>query len=394
MYNLVSDSDFSSWRVMFSYLKELSSNPKEIFNEPIPDIPPGPTFDQRLHHQLMADLKALYVAITRAMVKLVWYERDWDERMGPFRLLFQHHSLVQEVPLSAESAALLRRTSSPEEWCRRGRMMFASQQYGQARMCFTRAGELLLAAWADACFVQDQARTAAVQQKRGSNKAKTLFCKAAQLFEAAQKFPQAAECFERARQYLEAGRVFSQLISPPRWDDAARCFELGGGWDQAAEAHEQRAECTGRITLSGLRCVERSLGCCLEDSSDPTSKALEIMERQLDATHGSTVDDKTAPLASETGELKEVLLYILALKHHRAGRTHDMMGLLMQLSSPAKQRRFLRSRGYHDELIKVTFPDAITCLLMLIPAATALILTISHFPDSGGGAGRQPGSSR
>ena len=85
LYNLITDSTFKGWRVLYSYLKEqgllqpeLSSLDQSSSSSSSSSSSQysSPPFDAQRHYQLQAELKQLYVGITRAMVQLVWYEED------------------------------------------------------------------------------------------------------------------------------------------------------------------------------------------------------------------------------------------------------------------------------------------------------------------------------
>jgi hypothetical protein len=90
LYNLVTRSSFTSWRVLYTYMKVQDLLP--------PDDSPqassahkSPPFSAQQHHQLQAELKQMYVGITRAMCDLVWVEMD-PVKAGPLRDL-----LVKQV---------------------------------------------------------------------------------------------------------------------------------------------------------------------------------------------------------------------------------------------------------------------------------------------------------
>jgi tetratricopeptide (TPR) repeat protein len=369
MYNLVTDAEFKYWRVLFSYLSEALQGGSESAGTShdagdCPDFLPAPQFDSHQHHQLMADLKTLYVAITRSMVRLVWYEKDWD-RMAPFQMMFSRLGLVNEVPLSLDSVALLHRSSSPSEWRKRGQMLFEHQQYDQAWRCYTRSGDKLLAAWALACSTQQRAQEARV---RTSGDSQRLYVEAAHLFEAAQKLPQAAECYDAALDHLQAGRVHMNLEN---WESAAKCFEKGGGWLKAQEAHERRADNAGKRTDKGVACMERSLACLLH-SGDP--ELLQKAHGIMTALFQSCRED--GAVSKRIGALKETVVYNIVLEHHRAGRTEQMMEVLVQLSSTSRQKRFLSTRGYHAELITVRLHHPLLPRLLITKAEQLLILSL------------------
>jgi tetratricopeptide (TPR) repeat protein len=284
----------------------------------------------------MADLKTLYVAITRTMEKLVWYEEDHD-RIAPFRTLFSRLGLVNEAALDEGSVARLHRTSSPEEWRKRGRVLFEHQQYDQARRCFTQSGDKQLARWAAACHAQKRAKEACV---KGSGEFRRIYVEAAHLFGEAGKLPQEAECYEEGREYGQAGRVHVILGD---WWNAARCYEVGQDWLKAQEAHERRADEAGQGTEEGLNRMERSLACLLQNNDpDLLQRAQDIMTVLLQ-NYGQTVPARVVAM-------KEALVYHIAQDHHRAGQRKLMMGPLVKLSSVSMQRRFLRTRGYKAQL--------------------------------------------
>jgi hypothetical protein len=386
----------------------------------------------------------LYVAITRAMCDLVWYEGD-EARMAPMRELLAHFALVEERAMDEDLTRQLLRSSSPEEWRAKGRQLFTQGQYARARQCFVRSGDRDLAMWAAACDKQEQAGAA---RARGGSEADGLFAEAAELFLAAGQAPQAAECYEAGRRWADAARIHCERRSPPDWRAAARCHELAGAWGAAAGAHERCALALGGGAAAGdapaasmgseardlqaaagqLLHVERALACCLEGGdSSCYDRGLQMLDELLagaGASHGGSdsgggggggdgaglsldgalqgadggasgsgaaagpgaaaqaagadggrIADGTRPppmplppaaaaaaafgaapssgLGRRLAELRQLYLYLGALAWHARGERRRMLDWLLRLDSTARQRRFLSSRGYLDELVDV-----------------------------------------
>lgn len=339
----------------------------------------------------------------RAMCHLVWFESD-EAQIAPLRALLRVRGAVQERPMDAALAAALQRSSTPEEWRAKGKQFFGQRQYTHARQCFAHSGDAALERWAAACELEEAAATLERQAPSGgagsgrggsSSQASEMFAEAARQFLLAGKAPQAAECFERARRWADAGRVHLQEVQPPAWAPAARCFELAAAWRDARGAHEHCAFAAAELGGAGGRAggasatllaaprlhVERALACCLRGASaagsggggasfDERQRLLEEGREMLAALlDAATVGDAASTAgranaaaagggsgllpAAALRELQQLYLYLGALHWHADGERGRMMAWLLQLGSPAKQRRFLGSRGYHDELVEV-----------------------------------------
>ena len=113
-------------------------------------------FDHRHHVILSEELKHLYTAITRARVRVAFFDSNTSKR-APMWHFMQQLGLVQPIHDLAR-ATLPTQTdqsdgadnegfykfaikSTPEEWQKRGLGLLHSGQFGLAAQCFLKSGE-------------------------------------------------------------------------------------------------------------------------------------------------------------------------------------------------------------------------------------------------------------
>jgi len=164
LFDFFSDSDVSAqnWRVV---LNELPDKDKQAAASP------APTFNPIRHAVLCAELKALYVALTRAR-KNLWIidHSDCGEPMRVkmrlclciimglilFQMLWSSRGRVNTLP-HASTLPNIANDSAPEEWRDQAYIMFKHGCFFQAAYCFERGGEPHRAAAATAYHMQSVA---------------------------------------------------------------------------------------------------------------------------------------------------------------------------------------------------------------------------------------------
>ncbi|CAE8606183.1 unnamed protein product, partial [Polarella glacialis] len=243
------------------------------------DVRGSTRFDPSLHAILNEHLKELYVVITRARRRLIFFESACPESEAVQAYwsslgLVDVASSVQDLERLAQKFGRLEEDSTPADWLKQGRDLFDSGKYEDAALCFRRAKEPELALFAEATQIRQ-----AAESQRDLERRKTLFVKAAGLYhrlseghssleseearrlllskhdlivkeagcfmqatayaQAAELFHQEAEhanagdAWERARQNTKAAKSYAKA---GLWDRSARCWEQEKKWPEAAEA--------------------------------------------------------------------------------------------------------------------------------------------------------------
>lgn len=201
---------------MSKYLKE---RPKLINNtETSFDSEPHPlTFDEQQHKSLVAELKNLYTAITRAKCNLWIYDSDEIKRLPMFDYWLKRGLVkvvrVNQIPDGDNSMinTVITGKSAPEKWGKIGEYFKRNRLWEPAMKCFKRAG---------LCAPENEAKAwyHLQQATRHPSKSKVFHLKAALAFLESdcalhnQKFLRlAAKCLKVARKYTEAGTLYCML---------------------------------------------------------------------------------------------------------------------------------------------------------------------------------------
>ncbi|KAH7101434.1 hypothetical protein BKA62DRAFT_703810 [Auriculariales sp. MPI-PUGE-AT-0066] len=299
IFNFFGDSTVSDqqWRVVLNALTDAVDQAGV----------PAPTFDAIRHAGVCADLKSLYVAITRAR-KNMWIV-DRSERGEPMRAVWTANGQVQnctpdtEVPHIAVG-------SSQDEWVSQARSLFKHGRFSQARHCFERAEQPHHAAVAHAYHlrtiadgkvvsgarkVQDERSQAYLEAGAAFEAAATpedwgfnarerrgYFRIAAECLQIAGKeyFPRAARCFEKARENMKAAKLFREAVY---FEDAIRIIKKH---DLAAQP-----EAEGIVKAAKLyyfRGGQVDKGCKLFDDVDEAIEYLE--DRGLDVAQAAVLE--------------------------------------------------------------------------------------------------------
>eukprot|EP00966_Prymnesium_polylepis_P126092 2915604-Prymnesium_polylepis.1 len=211
-----------------------------------------PSFDSQKHQMLTAELKELYVVVTRAKQRLLIYDTNL-EAAKPVSQVFLRQKLVREEPLDTGILDSFAVSSTKEEWLRRGADLFRRELYRQAQAAFSRGQDEDMARLSNAKdTVQDAHRAAAVSQTAEVEKkwisAAVVYESLCERLTALNRSDQAelnlnslrnhaAVCFTSGRNLERAAHNYAAV---EQWCDVARCFEQLNLWRKAAEAHSRR----------------------------------------------------------------------------------------------------------------------------------------------------------
>ncbi|KAH7101437.1 P-loop containing nucleoside triphosphate hydrolase protein [Auriculariales sp. MPI-PUGE-AT-0066] len=241
IYNFFNDSSVSEqqWRVV---LNALVDTPSEQ------DLA-APEFDAIRHASVCADLKSLYVAVTRAR-KNMWIV-DRSEKGDPMRAVWTASDQVQNCTPDTQAPHIAVR-STEEEWAEQARHLFRHGRFSQARHCFERAQQPHRAAVAHAYDLRRIADERVVSASKKLQDERTqAYLQAANAFEVAitaesynfnpqeramyfriageclqkagkEHFVRAAKCIEKAGEYMAAAKLYREVVY---FDDAIRVIE-------------------------------------------------------------------------------------------------------------------------------------------------------------------------
>ena len=187
-----------------------------------------PFFDTAKHAVLCSELKNLYVAITRARVRVLFIETIEDAAQ-PFVKLVNKDSALALLEVTSTSAANFdekikalepRRSDDPHRWLANGEDMMARGLYADAGLCFRRAHNP----------PKEKEAKAHLQEEQGVG----LQAKG-KLTESQIAFKGAATDFEELGLILDASRI---LIRGDHVEDAAELWFKHKNFEQAAELFE------------------------------------------------------------------------------------------------------------------------------------------------------------
>ncbi|KAH9971205.1 hypothetical protein BGW80DRAFT_1322645 [Lactifluus volemus] len=218
LYDFFDDStvDVAQWRVI---LNAINRTRREKI--------PAPTFDENRHASVCAELKFLYVAITRAR-KNLWIV-DRSETAEPMRVYWSSENLVQSCTPGTDVPQLAV-SSSPEEWAKMARTLFSHKRYYQAMHSYERAGKTREKNVANAYHLREQARGIPVRNRPGDDERRNAYTKVAEAFLASGQ--EATITRERNEYYRIAAESFLVLEDHAR---AAQAFEKASKFTEAAQ---------------------------------------------------------------------------------------------------------------------------------------------------------------
>ncbi|PNH10429.1 TPR and ankyrin repeat-containing protein 1 [Tetrabaena socialis] len=373
LYNFLSASDLQSkWRLLYLHMAHVGLLQDSATQ-------PGgshacPRFDPQAHSLLASELKALYVAVTRAQQDVVVVETR-AEVAAPAREMWRAKGLVDvRTEVDGEVLERLQRQMSTDDLRRRANDMFNAGHYEDAAGMFGRLGdepgrlfsEAQLARQA-AKQAEDRGNTPAAQRQHG---------RAAELFKQCGKYPQAALSYEAASMWGEAGDVYHMHYGDGL--RAAECYEKAGRWCDAVHRYAELKR------PSNKEQVERAYT-ALARAAESDSAMFDVGEQLLnrwahnrDDAGGESSSDVTdgplspaaasvaimrpAPAAADSAtsiarrahELRSRLVSRAALHwKNRAGGQEDMLRVVRLMEGEEAQRRWLLRYNQYDLLLEL-----------------------------------------
>ncbi|KAJ7294056.1 P-loop containing nucleoside triphosphate hydrolase protein [Mycena rebaudengoi] len=217
IYNFFNDSNMSEsqWRVVLNALESGSDRTITL-----------PKCDSR-HTGVCAELKFLYVAITRARNKVWIVDCSFKgEPMRRHKTLWTSKNQVQNCALGIDTPRFAI-SSTPQDWEERGGGLFNNKHYSQAKLCYERAYLPRKAAIASAYHMRQEAGDMVGGTHRENATRRMAFQAAAAAF-------------------LDCGRANS---STAYFRISGECFEQAGDDTAAIQAYTDAEEFTKVVKL-------------------------------------------------------------------------------------------------------------------------------------------------
>ena len=276
IYNFFTHSDMSNKQ--WNYIKKLG----------YADLKVPLLFDKLAFSMLCTELKHLYVAITRAKNRILFFDQQPGNRL-PIQEYWEKQNLVgvlnvvvegPELKIQGEGDLNLNPDNTFRGWHKQGLRLMKNGFYEQARKCFFFSGDFELEKKARAyCLAKEAAQLltenesiseeikAGVKKKSKLTKAqiksnkensKELFLEAAGLFLELEMFVNAGKCFYSAEQKLKAAEI---LESSEFWIEAGEVFYEVGMLDRSFENFLK-----GKSFGKALRCLidKKEWEACIE----------------------------------------------------------------------------------------------------------------------------------
>ena len=213
------------------------------------------TFDARKHARMCSELKHLYVAITRARIKLLVVESLETVVAPAIELLTRDvpQPLIEVVRPSdtnfEDKVKELKAggTTKPKQWSSRGNQLLQQQSYKEALICFRKAGDNQGLVTTEAFISEEKGRCCgAAGDMEGFTRnlcdAVEGFSKAGRIREAVDnlvrldKPKDAAELWYKQGDHIKAAPLFEHA---KLFDKASMCYNTSGRVDEAAYALRQ-----------------------------------------------------------------------------------------------------------------------------------------------------------
>ncbi|XP_044475821.1 uncharacterized protein LOC123203512 isoform X2 [Mangifera indica] len=324
LYNFFGSSNLKNqWRVIYEYMKEqnlLDSTSPSAF----------PSFSEAKHNILCAELKQLYVAITRTRQRL-WIWEDNEDVSKPMFDYWKKKFLVQVKQLDDSFVHAMQVVSTPEEWKLKGLKLFHECNYEKATFCFERAKDLY---WVERC--KATALKADADRIRSLNpvEANIKLRQAAIKFEAINNADSAAKCFYELGEYERAGRIYLEKCEEPELERAGECFCLAGRHELAAKVYAKGnflAECLtvcskGKLFDVGLQYIYYW--------KQHASNDVDLVQR-----------------IKQISNIEQEFLESCAFHYHEHKDSKSMMKFVKAFQSLDLKRNFLKSLDCFAELI-------------------------------------------
>ncbi|RDB28998.1 TPR and ankyrin repeat-containing protein 1 [Hypsizygus marmoreus] len=319
LFNFFEDStvDLSQWRIILSAIGSAA------------DLTiAAPLFNETRHAGVCAELKFLYVAITRAR-KNLWIA-DQSAKGEPMRTFWTARDQVHNCTPDTDMPRLAV-SSSPEEWATKGKELFERKRFLQAKHCYERASMPREMAISHAYFLREQARKEpSGESRRLKEQRHGAFRKAAEAFySCAQEtskhravyFRRAGECFESCAEDLCAANAYLEARD---FDIAAKLFRKLGLFDEAIAVIAENKEHMQREVVESITHVARLHYFKREDFSR-ASELFSGEEEELEYLELLDLDVARAKVLDSLGRVIEA-----AELHLSEGRTMEAIPLLLK----------------------------------------------------------------
>jgi hypothetical protein len=317
----------------------------EALGAPAEDGKPFPTFDRAIHSVINAELKKLYVLLTRAKQRLFIFESDLQVRK-PMLSLWGHGAIdaVDVKPFDEDMETILKEKSKPSDWCKNGKSFFDRGNFNDARLCFVRGGDKYNECLSTTCHYTKEATIAKGKSGnkgltdpiRNSLKKEALefSLKAADIYREPPlvKILEAAQNYKLGEKYEIAAELF---ISLKIYIDAAQCYEICGKWMAAATSW-----------LAGYR-MKEAINACY--SGGLYREAVEYLDNAIDDLSTIESFNKNDQDSSILSNLRNECIQKASSHYHSIMNTDEMM-YFVSLMESTKAKTFL-TRLKHFKLL-------------------------------------------
>ena len=202
-----------------------------------------PFFDTAKHVVLCSELKNLYVAITRARLRVLFVERSEDAAQ-PFVKLVNKGSTLALLEVTSPGAVHFdekikslqpRRSDDPRRWLANGEDMMRRGHFADASLCFRGAHNPLKEKEANAHLQEE--RGVELQVKGKSSESQTEFKRAAAHFQELGMISDASRVLIRGDLFDDAAKL---LYNNKNFEDAAVLYEKTRNYERASESWHAR----------------------------------------------------------------------------------------------------------------------------------------------------------
>ncbi|KAG6919462.1 hypothetical protein DXG01_005721 [Tephrocybe rancida] len=340
-FNDDSSAESSQWRLLLTAAK-LSNESTTMA---------APQFDRVRHASVCAELKFLYVAITRAR-KNLWIA-DQSQKGEPMRIFWTKRDQIHNCTPGTDMPRLAV-TSSREEWASKGKELFERKKFLQAKHCYERASMTREMAIANAYYLRSEARKAPMGESRRVKEPRNQgFVTAANAFVACAQeagknrtvyFKRAAECYELGAEELRAAKTY---LLGHEYDVAAKLFRKLGLFDEAVDVIKQNEEHMQSDIVENIKEVAR-LYYFREAKLEKARELFTTDEEELEYLEDLDLDIARAEVLVSLGRSAEA-----AALHMFEGRVQEAIPLFLQNSQSVDsmhQACLCILRGFWDNI--------------------------------------------
>ncbi|KAF8453351.1 hypothetical protein BGX38DRAFT_417317 [Terfezia claveryi] len=288
-------------------------------------------FDRKKHSVLCAELKTLYVAVTRCRsnLRIVEENKNIAEIIVDFWTQKVPKPLIEPVrPGDKDALAKIKALRSgssgnPALWLKNGQHLMEKKLYKQALFCFLKTPHKQRQLHARAFIQRQEAETLALQNlPTAREETKKLYRESAALFLEADHPIEASRSLEAAGLWEEAADMWLNRRKPEK---AAPLYERGGKHSKASKTYHMASMYT---------------------EATKTLRSGELYEELVD--YLETVKDTLDPLQYQrSSKLCNLLAHQGKLNPAYKTRTLRLLG------SELKIELFYRQRGYTDDLLEL-----------------------------------------